>query len=137
MPMPNNGNGTPHVPELTAERETKLFRAIELGMPIERACQLVGISTDTFYAIKNAAEKAQGGKLKAWYEGLMRARAEGELHHLERVYKGGKGTAGSLWILERSYGYWRTERREEQHAHSGSVEIVVKRQEVSEDDRRE
>jgi hypothetical protein len=130
-----NGNGFPHLPRLTEEQEGELLDAISLGMPIQRALEMVGIPVSSFHLMYAAAEKARGGKLKDFLERLARARARGEYSLLKRVEQGGKGTANRMWILERSFGYWRTERQESQVEHSGGVEITVKRAKVGESDR--
>ena len=132
-----NGNGIPHVPKLDPEAEQRLFKAISVGCTIEVACQHAGISSSTYYRLRDAAKDAVGGKLKAWWDGLKKAEADCQVLCMTAIQGGEKGWQGKAWIMERRFGYYRTERQEQQVEHSGGVEITVKRLEVSEDDRRE
>lgn len=140
-PPNGNGNGSNgsriHIPKLGEEEEEYLLEALKAGMPISRALVMVGVSSSSFYRMKEAAEDAKKGKLRGFWDKIERARASGEAAMWIRAAKGGKGSGGAMWVLERSFGHWKTERREEQHEHSGAVEITLTRLEVSEDDRRQ
>lgn len=69
------------------------------GMTLEGCARLAGVAEKTLHQWKNEHE--------GFRKSLKRARAHGELQHLQSV-----NDSGSRFILERSFGYTKTEKRE-------------------------
>lgn len=123
-----NGNGK-GAPNLSQEEYDDLIQALEDGVPMPAAFGGVGISRSSFYRLKEKAEAASKGQLKVWWDCITRARDRGEWALWRRVSKGGKGTGGAQWVLERSYHYYKVERQEidAKTETKGEVEYVLKR----------
>jgi len=69
------------------------------GMTLEGCARLAGVAEKTLHEWKNEHEDFR--------KSLRRARAQGELQHLQSV-----NDSGSRFVLERSFGYTKTEKRE-------------------------
>lgn len=84
------------------------------GMTLAGCARLAGVAEKTLYEWKNEYDDFR--------KSLNRARAHGELKHLQSI-----NDAGSRFILERSFGYTKTEKREVEHSgeDGGPIEIAV------------
>jgi hypothetical protein len=82
------------------------------GMTLEGCARLAGVAEKTLHAWINKNDKFR--------KALKRARAQGELKHLQSV-----NDSGSRFILERSYGYVKTEKRELEHTGDDGGPIMV------------
>ena len=78
------------------------------GMTLEGCARLAGVAEKTLHEWKN--------KHDDFRKSLRRARAHGELQHLQSV-----NDRGSQFVLERSFGYTKSQEIE----HSGEVDIEV------------
>lgn len=82
------------------------------GMTLEGCARLAGVDESTLHRWKNNHEE--------FHKSLKRARAHGELQHLQSV-----NDAGSRFILERSFDYVKTERREHEHSGEDGAPIEI------------
>jgi transposase-like protein len=89
----------PGRPSLLEEYEEQILTGARQGMTLEGCARLAGIDESTLHRWKN--------KYDDFRKSLRRARAHGELQHLRSVNE-----SGSRFILERSFGYTKTEKRE-------------------------
>lgn len=105
------------------ERKQRLLEAAEAGMTIDGCARSAGIGVSTLYDWFD--------KYPDFSEAFNRARAKGEMELVEEVSQ-----RNPQFILERSYDYVKTERREieAEHEHSGDVDHTINH-ELSEDDR--
>lgn len=103
-----SGHGRPS--KLDAHEDDILAGARQ-GMTLEGCARLAGVDESTLHRWKNEHDDFR--------KSLKRARAQGELTHLQSV-----NDPGSRFILERSFGYVKTEKREvnASHEHSGAVD---------------
>lgn len=86
-------------PSLLDEYEDDILTGARQGMTLEGCARLAGVDESTLHRwIK---------KHEDFRKSLKRARAHGELQHLQSV-----NDSGSRFILERSFGYVKTEKRE-------------------------
>lgn len=100
-------------PSLIAEREDDILAGARQGMTMEGCARLAGVGETTLYEYINRNDR--------FAEELKRARAHGELQHLQSV-----NDRGSQFILERSFGYVKTEKRELEHSgEGGDGEILI------------
>jgi transposase-like protein len=81
------------------EYEDDILSGARQGMTLEGCARLAGIDESTLHRWIN--------KYEDFRKSLKRARAHGELQHLQSV-----NDRGSQFILERSFGYVKTEKRE-------------------------
>ena len=95
-PNAENPHGRPS--KLDEHRDDILTGARQ-GMTLQGCARLAGVDESTLYRWID--------KYEDFCKSLKRARAQGELKHLQSV-----NDAGSRFILERSFGYVKTERRE-------------------------
>ena len=86
-------------PSLLDEYEDDILTGARMGMTLAGCARLAGVDESTLHRWKNDHEEFR--------KSLKRARAHGELQHLQTVNE-----RGSQFILERSFGYVKTERRE-------------------------
>lgn len=86
-------------PSLLEEYEQDILTGARQGMTLEGCARLAGIDESTLHRWIN--------KYDQFRKSLKRARAHGELTHLRSV-----NDRGSQFILERSFGYVKTEKRE-------------------------
>jgi len=98
-------------PSKLAQYEDDILTGARQGMTLEGCARLAGVPEQTLYRWINDHDDFR--------ESLNRARAQGELKHLQSV-----NDAGSRFILERSFGYTKTEKRELEHSGDG-IEIVA------------
>jgi hypothetical protein len=106
-------SGDPGRPSLLEEYEEDILVGARQGMTLEGCARLAGIDESTLHRWIN--------KYEDFRKSLKRARAQGELNHLQSV-----NDRGSQFILERSFGYTKTEKRELEHSGDGpDGEIVV------------
>ena len=86
-------------PSILQEYEGDILTGARQGMTLAGCARLAGIDESTLYDwIKTYPEFSKS---------LKRARAHGELKHLQSV-----NDSGSRFILERSFGYYKKEKRE-------------------------
>ena len=86
-------------PSLLDEYEDDILAGARQGMTLEGCARLAGVDESTVHRWKN--------KYEDFRKSLKRARAHGELQHLQSVNE-----SGSRFILERSFGYVKTEKRD-------------------------
>lgn len=86
-------------PSLLEEYEDDIYAGARQGMTLEGCARLAGVAEKTLHKWINENEEFR--------KSLNRARAHGELQHLQSV-----NDSGSRFILERSFGYVKTEKRE-------------------------
>jgi hypothetical protein len=79
--------------------EDDIMAGARQGMTLEGCARLAGVAEKTLHKWINENEEFR--------KSLNRARAHGELQHLQSV-----NDSGSRFILERSFGYTKTEKRE-------------------------
>jgi hypothetical protein len=99
-------------PSLLEEYEEDILVGARQGMTLEGCARLAGIDESTLHRWINKHEDFR--------KSLKRARAQGELQHLQSV-----NDSGSRFILERSFGYVKTEKRELEHSGEGGGGIVI------------
>jgi transposase-like protein len=105
----HGGNAEDHGrPSTLEEYEEDILVGARQGMTLEGCARLAGIDESTLHRWID--------KYDDFRKSLKRARAQGELQHLQSV-----NDRGSQFILERSFGYVKTEKRELEH--SGDVDI--------------
>lgn len=98
--------------------EQDILTGARQGMTLKGCARLAGVPERTLHRWVNNYE--------GFRQSLKRARAQDELKHLQSV-----NNAGSRFILERSFGYVKTEKREvdANHEHvgedGGPVEVVI------------
>ena len=93
-------------PSLLDEYEDDIMVGARQGMTLEGCARLAGVDESTLHRWINDNEDFR--------KSLKRARAQGELKRIQTVNE-----SGSRFILERSFGYVKTEKRELEH--SGEV----------------
>jgi len=98
-------------PSKLDEYEDQILAGARQGMTLEGCARLAGVPEQTLHRWINGHEEFR--------ESLKRARAQGELKHLKSV-----NDSGSQFILERSFGYVKNEKRELEHSGDG-LEIVA------------
>lgn len=86
-------------PSILEEHKDDILVGARQGMTLEGCARLAGVDESTLHRWKDKHEDFR--------KSLMRARAQGELKHIQSV-----NDSGSRFILERSFGYVKTERRE-------------------------
>lgn len=101
-------------PSEVAKHEDDLLVGARQGMNMQGLARLAGVDESTLYRYLNKEKNEEFRK------SLRRARAQGELKHLQSV-----NDRGSQFLLERSFNYVKTEKHEvEMDAdvdHSGDV----------------
>jgi transposase-like protein len=100
-PDPDNGR-----PSELADHREDIMTGAQQGMTLEGCARLAGVDESTLHRWIN--------KYDDFRKSLKRARAHGELQHLQSV-----NDSGSRFILERSFGYVKTEKREVEAEVSG------------------
>jgi len=90
-------------PSLLDEYEDDILTGARQGMTLEGCARLAGIDESTLYDWINTYDE--------FSKSLKRARAHGELEHLQSV-----NDSGSRFILERSFGYFKKEKRDVEHS---------------------
>jgi len=110
--------GQPGRPSKLGEYEDDILTGARQGMTLEGCARLAGIDESTLHRWID--------KYDEFRKSLKRARAQGELQHLQSV-----NDAGSRFILERSFGYVKTEKREVDASHEhageggGAIEVAI------------
>jgi len=102
----HGGHAEPGRPSTLDEHWDDIMAGARQGMTLQGCARLAGVDESTLHRWKNNHEEFR--------KSLKRARAHGELQHLQSV-----NDSGSQFILERSFGYVKTEKRE----HSGDLTI--------------
>ena len=97
-------------PSLLEEYEDDIMIGARQGMTLEGCARLAGVAEKTLHSWINNNEEFR--------KSLKRARAQGELKHLQSV-----NDRGSQFLLERSYGYVKTEKREIMGEGGGAVKV--------------
>jgi len=100
-------NEGPGRPSKLDEHWDDILTGARQGMTLQGCARLAGVDESTLHKWKNENEE--------FSKSLKRARAQGELKHLQSV-----NDAGSRFVLERSFGYVKTEKRELEH--SGEID---------------
>jgi transposase len=86
-------------PSKLDDYEEDILTGARQGMTLAGCARLAGVDESTLHRWIN--------KYDEFRKSLKRARAQGELQHLQSV-----NDSGSQFILERSFGYTKTEKRE-------------------------
>ena len=102
----------PGRPSEVAKHEDDILVGARQGMTMEGCARLAGVDESTLYRYLNKDKNAEFRK------SLKRARAQGELKHLQSV-----NDRGSQFLLERSFGYVKTEKREIMGEDGGAVDV--------------
>ena len=68
-------------PEITAE----LCSFLRLGLPYERAAQLVGVTRATFHKWRSMGRKAKSGKYRDFWQAIETANAQAEAVHARNI----------------------------------------------------
>jgi len=97
-------------PSLLDEYQDDILAGARQGMTLEGCARLAGVDESTLHRWKN--------KYEDFRKSLKRARAHGELQHLQSV-----NDRGSQFILERSFGYIKKEKREHMGENGGGIVI--------------
>ena len=97
-------------PSLLDEYEDDIMVGARQGMTLEGCARLAGVAEKTLHSWINNNEEFR--------KSLKRARAQGELKHLQSV-----NDRGSQFLLERSFGYVKTEKREIMGEDGGAVDV--------------
>ena len=98
-------------PSLLDEYEDDIMVGAQQGMTLEGCARLAGVAEKTLHSWINNNEEFR--------KSLKRARAQGELKHLQSV-----NDRGSQFLLERSFGYVKTEKREIMGEDGGSIDVT-------------
>ena len=98
-------------PSLLDEYEDDIMVGARQGMTLEGCARLAGVAEKTLHSWINQNEEFR--------KSLKRARAQGELKHLQSV-----NDRGSQFLLERSFGYVKTEKREIMGEDGGSIDVT-------------
>ena len=98
-------------PSLLEEYEDDIMVGARQGMTLEGCARLAGVAEKTLHSWINQNEEFR--------KSLKRARAQGELKHLQSV-----NDRGSQFLLERSFGYVKTEKREIMGEDGGSIDVT-------------
>ena len=99
-------------PSEVAKHEDDILVGARQGMTMQGLARLAGVDESTLYRYLNKDKNA------AFRKSLKRARAQGELKHLQSV-----NDRGSQFLLERSFGYVKTEKREIMGEDGGAVKV--------------
>lgn len=86
-------------PSKLADHRQDILTGARQGMTLQGCARLAGVDESTLHRWKSEYED--------FCKSLKRARAQGELKHIQSV-----NDPGSRFILERSFGYVKTEKRE-------------------------
>lgn len=109
-------------PSLLEEYEDDIYAGARQGMTLEGCARLAGVDESTLYRWID--------KYEDFRKSLNRARAHGELSHLQSV-----NDSGSRFILERSFGYVKTEKREiSGEGDDDAISVELSREVVSSDE---
>ena len=95
----HGGHAEPGRPSTLEDHWDDIMTGARQGMTLEGCARLAGVDESTLHRWKADNEEFR--------KSLKRARAHGELQHLQTVNE-----SGSRFILERSFGYVKTEKRE-------------------------
>jgi len=98
-------------PSLLDEYEDDIMVGARQGMTLEGCARLAGVAEKTLHSWINKNDEFR--------KSLKRARAQGELKRLQTVNE-----RGSQFILERSFGYVKTEKREIMGEDGGPVDVA-------------
>lgn len=118
-------NDGPGRPSEVAKHEEDILTGARQGMTMQGLARLAGVDESTLHRYLNKEKNADFRK------SLKRARAQGELQHLQSV-----NDSGSRFVLERSYGYQKTEKKELEHSGDGggTLEVVINESVVDDND---
>jgi hypothetical protein len=108
----HNERGPGRPSKLTDEVRQDVMVGARQGMTIEGCARLAGVAEKTFHSWLNENPDFR--------KSFRRARAQGELQRIQSVNE-----QGSRFILERSYGYVKTEKRELEHSGDADSPIMV------------
>jgi len=95
-------------PSLLDDYRDDIIEGAEMGMTLQGCARLAGVDESTLHRWINRYDEFR--------KSLRRARANGEQRHLQTV-----DDRGSQFILERSFGYTKSQEIE----HSGEVDVEV------------
>lgn len=98
------------------EYRDKIMEAACEGMSLQGCARVAGIAEKTLHTWINEYDE--------FASELRQARAEGELQHIRNV-----DDKGSQFLLERSFGYTKTEKKELEHTGEGGGPIEITFQE--------
>jgi len=98
------------------EHRSDIMSAAREGMSLQGCARVAGIAEKTLHNWINDYDE--------FASDLRQARAEGELQHIRNV-----DDKGSQFLLERSFGYTKTEKKELEHTGEGGGPIEITFQE--------
>lgn len=101
----------PGRPSEVAKHTDDILVGARQGMTMEGCARLAGVDESTLYRYLDKNDEFR--------KSLKRARAQGELKHLQSV-----NDRGSQFLLERSFGYVKTEKREIMGEDGGAIDVT-------------
>lgn len=99
-------------PSLLEEYRDEILEGARKGMTLQGCARVAGVGESTLYDWLN--------EYPGFSESLKRARAKGEAKRLENA-----DDPGSRFVLERSFGYTKTEERKHEHTGEGGGPIEI------------
>lgn len=84
--------------------QDKIVNALRMGLFLEQACILAGISKHLFYQWCRRGNKDLVGPYKTFVDVINVALAEGEAHHVQNIFKHSVNDwRASAWFLDRRH----------------------------------
>lgn len=121
----NSHGGTtenPGRPSTLEDHQDEILAGARQGMTLQGCARIAGVDESTLHRWIDKHEQ--------FCKSLKRARAQGELNHLQSV-----NDAGSRFVLERSFGYVKKEKREISGDPDGApLDVTIKREAYQGDD---
>jgi transposase len=116
--------------KLTPELAERIFNALRAGNYREISARSAGISPASFHRWMKAGEKAKSGIQHDFYEGVLKAEADSEVHAVATLRKAmPENWRAAADFLERRFpDRWR---RRQSLEHSGSQSLLVKTEELA------
>ena len=88
--------------KLTKELQDTLVKSLRIGLYVETACDLAGISRECFYNWVKEGESFKSGKHRRFSDAIKKAQAEAETRWIAHVVQDDSWTS-KAWLLERKH----------------------------------
>ncbi len=98
--MPQDKGGRPT--KLTPETERAILKALSVGLYVETACDLAGVSRECFYNWIKEGEAHQTGKHRRFSDNVKKAQAQAEGRLIGHLLQDDSWQS-KAWILERKF----------------------------------